>query len=281
MMNQLMYNDRQEWIIRVGCLFIVIGIHLWLLLFSQVDFSLSGQSALANINNAGARENTSTSLSVSFVSATPKKQKQPQPQPFSSRSIEKKASNEKLAAVRPAERKVAKEAKTASKKIQEKLPKETDKTTPLVNDMRINNALAREQSTKKLPPSQMQDVKEKALEKRDVQSEIAKQEKIIPNKAIDYAKEVIIYKPQLAAPPIPPKYPNVARRKKQQGTVWLDILVDKRGKQQNLNVYKSSGVPVLDKAAITAVKQWQFAHLKQSYHAQQIKIRIPIEFSLN
>ncbi len=73
----------------------------------------------------------------------------------------------------------------------------------------------------------------------------------------------------------------IARRKKQQGTVWLDISLDQQGQQKSLYIHKSSGIPVLDKAAIKAVKQWQFARLKQSYHAQQVKIRIPIEFSLN
>ena len=45
MISQLTHNDRQEWIICVGCLFIVIGVHLWLLLVSPLDFLLSGQAA--------------------------------------------------------------------------------------------------------------------------------------------------------------------------------------------------------------------------------------------
>ena len=73
----------------------------------------------------------------------------------------------------------------------------------------------------------------------------------------------------------------ITRSKNQQGTVWLDVSLDHQGRQQTLYRHKSSGIPVLDKAAIKAVKQWQFAQLKQNYHAQQVKIRIPIEFSLN
>jgi protein TonB len=74
----------------------------------------------------------------------------------------------------------------------------------------------------------------------------------------------IIYNPSLAGPPIPPSYPEVSRRKKQEGGgVWLDIVLDEEGKQKGLLVYKSSGVSLLDKAAVYAVSQWKFSQYQQ------------------
>ena len=104
------------------------------------------------------------------------------------------------------------------------------------------------------------------------------QEKLLSSKS---AVPKIIYNPSLVAPPIPPNYPEVARRKKQEGTVWLDIVLDEDGKQRELMVYKSSGVSLLDRAAVYAVSQWKFSQYQQQYSADLITIRIPIEFSLN
>ena len=73
----------------------------------------------------------------------------------------------------------------------------------------------------------------------------------------------IIYNPSLAGPPISPSYPEVSRRKKQEGVVWLDIVLDEEGKQKGLLVYKSSGVSLLDKAAVYAVSQWKFSQYQQ------------------
>ncbi len=279
-----MYNDRQEWIIRVGCLFIVVGVHLWLLLFSQVDFLLSGQSTLSNLSdksrNNEFHKSISSSLSLSF-SSSPSTLSSKQYESSSDllpehkpESLSKKTIQEKIIKETRQEKKVIK-PKSTYRKVENKKNTVSQNTSKKVV---AKKTIAR----KTAAPSMEKIVNESVNEISEKNKVIAKQEsQASTNQEIQQTKEVIIYKPQLAAPPIPPKYPNIARRKKQQGTVWLDISLDKKGKQQELYVYKSSGVPILDKAAITAVKQWQFAQFQRNYHAQQVKIRIPIEFSLN
>jgi protein TonB len=263
MISQLTYSDRQEWIIRVGCLIIVTGVHLWLLLINPLDFLLSGK--LASKYETIDKHAAST-LSVSFSDSF--KQQKDQSALLTKRKITKSHAKDNKA--------IKKESVIT-------------KTPPLTSlgdnkamvNKNVSNRIIKPvvESDISFSQSKQKIVKiEESLIKEAVFSEIKKvnQDQIIQNQ-----KEVIIYKPQLLAAPIPPKYPMIARRKKQQGTVWLDISLDQQGQQKSLYIHKSSGIPVLDKAAIKAVKQWQFAQLKQSYHAQQVKIRIPIEFSLN
>jgi protein TonB len=55
-----------------------------------------------------------------------------------------------------------------------------------------------------------------------------------------------------------PRYPVQAYRNGQQGEVLLKVLVGKDGKPKNVTVEKTSGSSLLDRAAIEAVKGWQF-----------------------
>jgi protein TonB len=54
-----------------------------------------------------------------------------------------------------------------------------------------------------------------------------------------------------------PDYPSEAFVKKVEGTVVLEIVIDERGRVARTRVVQS--VPLLDAAAIAAVRQWIFA----------------------
>lgn len=56
----------------------------------------------------------------------------------------------------------------------------------------------------------------------------------------------------------PPHYPPRARDIGQQGTVVLLVEVDARGRVTHCRVLHSSGYPLLDLAALQAVKEWSF-----------------------
>ncbi len=75
-------------------------------------------------------------------------------------------------------------------------------------------------------------------------------------------------------------YPALARRRQQQGTVWVDVRLDAQGRQIGLQVLRSSGVKSLDQAALTAVKQWQFLPERQSGVGVPSRVHIPIEFAI-
>ncbi len=60
-------------------------------------------------------------------------------------------------------------------------------------------------------------------------------------------------------PPVEPPYPESARRRRQAGTVTLNLLLDENGRVQDATVSESSGYEILDKSAVdTAKRNWRF-----------------------
>ena len=55
---------------------------------------------------------------------------------------------------------------------------------------------------------------------------------------------------------MPPVYPPVAQSARVQGIVILEAVIGPNGNVTEVKVLRS--VPLLDEAAITAVKQWQY-----------------------
>jgi protein TonB len=55
---------------------------------------------------------------------------------------------------------------------------------------------------------------------------------------------------------VDPVYPELAVMSHLQGVVILDCMIDARGRVGNVKVL--SGVPMLDEAAVTAVRQWVY-----------------------
>jgi|GEM_PF-3695225 len=53
-----------------------------------------------------------------------------------------------------------------------------------------------------------------------------------------------------------PSYPWVCRKRGQEGVVCLHVKTNKEGHVVEVNLYKSSGHDLLDKAALEAVKSW-------------------------
>jgi protein TonB len=92
--------------------------------------------------------------------------------------------------------------------------------------------------------------------------------------------EVLSLKPSFAQAPPPPRYPAQARRRNQQGVVLLEVRLDARGEQRELTLLRSSGVPSLDQAALTAVASWRFRAEVRDGHKVPSRVQIPIEFAL-
>jgi len=78
----------------------------------------------------------------------------------------------------------------------------------------------------------------------------------------------------------PPKYPAVARRRGFQGNVNLEVLVGPIGNVLDLRVLSSSGYPILDRAAETAVKNWTFEPGMRGQEKVEMWVRVPIRFEL-
>ena len=94
------------------------------------------------------------------------------------------------------------------------------------------------------------------------------------------AAEVISKEPRFARAPAVPVYPAQAKRRQQQGTVWVAVRLDAQGKQLELRVLRSSALPSLDQAALAAVRKWQFLPETRNGMGVPSRVHIPIEFAI-
>ena len=78
-----------------------------------------------------------------------------------------------------------------------------------------------------------------------------------------------------------PDYPMLARRRGQEGTVIVRVDVDEKGKPTQVTLQKSSGFPLLDNAAVQAVKRWKFKPAKAAFFAVAATVDVPITFKLS
>lgn len=77
-----------------------------------------------------------------------------------------------------------------------------------------------------------------------------------------------------------PVYPMLSRKRKEQGTVWLLLLVSKEGMVTELKLKKTSGFDRLDQAALQAVKKWKFQPARKQGQAIEYWYELPLKFSL-
>jgi len=82
----------------------------------------------------------------------------------------------------------------------------------------------------------------------------------------------------ISAPP--PQYPMMSRRLKEQGTVFLSVLVGTDGNVSDISVSRSSGSSRLDKAALEAVRRWRWAPLMRNGAAVMVRGVVDIPFVL-
>jgi protein TonB len=78
----------------------------------------------------------------------------------------------------------------------------------------------------------------------------------------------------------PPRYPVESRRKHEEGTVTLRLLLGVDGTVNDIAVGQSSGFDRLDKAALDAVRRWRWSPTLQSGEAVQVRGMVEIPFVL-
>ncbi len=77
---------------------------------------------------------------------------------------------------------------------------------------------------------------------------------------------------------VEPEYPPIAVRAQVQGVVILEAVVDPHGRVEDVRVLRS--IPLLDKAAITAVRQWRYSPLLLNGTAERFVLTVTVSFSL-
>ncbi|WP_313442185.1 energy transducer TonB [Novosphingobium sp.] len=78
----------------------------------------------------------------------------------------------------------------------------------------------------------------------------------------------------------PPRYPVESRRKHEQGTVVLMVILGLDGAVADISVSRSSGFERLDKAALSSVRRWKWMPTKRDGAAVMVRGLVEIPFVL-
>jgi TonB family protein len=91
--------------------------------------------------------------------------------------------------------------------------------------------------------------------------------------------EVLFVQPKYVENP-KPVYPQEARRKGYEGEVVLRVEVLSNGRVGEIEVKSSSGYDLLDRSALTTVKEWKFIPAKKGEAPIPLWVNIPVKFQL-
>ena len=78
---------------------------------------------------------------------------------------------------------------------------------------------------------------------------------------------------------VPPKYPEAAVKDSVEGTVYLNVQIDAKGIVGGVTVLKSTN-PILNQAAIDAMKQWTFKPAIKGGSPVATTVVVPFKFRL-
>lgn len=78
---------------------------------------------------------------------------------------------------------------------------------------------------------------------------------------------------------VAPEYPEIARRASVEGTVILEAVLDATGRVESVRVLRSQ--PLLNDAAIRAVRQWRYSPTELNGVPVPVLMTITVNFNLN
>ncbi len=87
-------------------------------------------------------------------------------------------------------------------------------------------------------------------------------------------------KPRYRVPPTPAVYPPRSIELGQQGEVMVRVRLDADGTAAEIMVWRSSSFPLLDRAALTAVRGWHFLPALRDGRPVAAWVEIPVRFHL-
>lgn len=90
----------------------------------------------------------------------------------------------------------------------------------------------------------------------------------------------LVTQARFRSPPAPPAYPRRAIDLGQEGEVIVRALVGSDGESREIRIFRSSGVPLLDEAAVRAVKRWAFEAAQINGRAIEAWVEVPVRFQL-
>jgi periplasmic protein TonB len=99
------------------------------------------------------------------------------------------------------------------------------------------------------------------------------QKRTPPPENVEFDKEPVALKR------VNPTYPEEAKKKGLEGTVYVSLWVDREGKIQEAKVLKSDNA-VFEKPAIDAAKQWNFSPALKNGKPVDVWLTVPFKFKL-
>jgi protein TonB len=78
-----------------------------------------------------------------------------------------------------------------------------------------------------------------------------------------------------------PDYPIASQRRREEGVVVLSVAVDASGTPTSMSIKQSSGYPLLDRAALDAVRRWTFEPARSGGVPMFSQVAVPVRFSLD
>jgi protein TonB len=91
---------------------------------------------------------------------------------------------------------------------------------------------------------------------------------------------VVILHPKFRQPPEPAVYPPRALALNQQGEVLVRARIDCGGNPEAVELAHGSGFPMLDEAALRAVRRWRFVPAEVDGIAVVATVQVPVVFHL-
>ena len=122
------------------------------------------------------------------------------------------------------------------------------------------------------PPVQLPNIAAPASDLTDASAPAEPSSSAAPQEGGDLSGKALFIKP--------PVYPVEARRRHEQGTVKLLVLVGVDGHVADIAIASSSGSPALDRAALRAVKRWRWAPSTRNGAAAAVRGYVTIPFVL-
>jgi TonB family protein len=77
---------------------------------------------------------------------------------------------------------------------------------------------------------------------------------------------------------VEPEYPGLAARAHVTGIVILEAVVDRNGRVADVRVLRS--IPLLDKAAVEAVRKWHYSPLLLNGTPERFALTVTVGFNL-
>ncbi len=168
------------------------------------------------------------------------------------------------------------------KKPKPEVKKEKPVKKPVEKKPPVKKEVQKKPKTTETKPEPKQVVKEKPVkhEKPTPDQEVS-ESKPTPSSQGVTAQPVMVERPSFLSRPTPPKYPRLARKRGIEGVATYEIWLDENGKQVKQVLVSSSGVTMLDKSALDAIKKWKFSPHTVDGVKMAHRVQIPVRFKLD